>query len=102
LRDGWRRSHAALLRHRDGEPQTAPQEDEDTINDRWAAEDAQLTGDEARERCAGARERLFSALRDVPAEEWDGVIDLIARDDTIIHPRAHIRHIQGQRSSEGR
>ena len=86
-------SAAKLTRHRQGLPESEEDEDEDTLNDRWAAEDAALSPEEARARCDAARTALFTLLEVVPTGEWTETVDRIARDDTVDHPRAHLESI---------
>jgi hypothetical protein len=84
------RSQESLERHLRGEAPVHEHEDEDSLNVRWAAEDEALSEIDAQVWCEEARGRLLATLSFIPAESWDRTVELLARDDTIVHARAHL------------
>ncbi len=67
-----------------------PSEDDDTLNNRWHAEDSALTVDEARERCLRSREvhrAQVAALSEDHWRAWGHLFD----DVTGAHYAGHLR-----------
>jgi hypothetical protein len=79
---------------RAGRPAPTIEGDDDTINARWAAEDAGLTVAEARTRCLESRGALREALLQLSAEEWDRFGRLCAEDVAGPHYQDHLDAIQ--------
>ena len=72
----------------------SPEGDDDTVNARWRAEDDAIDFEEARRRAQAAFERREAAIRTVPEERWDPLLDKIARADGYGHIGGHRRYIE--------
>jgi hypothetical protein len=82
----------AVLRGR--ERPSSPEGDDDTVNARWRAEDDAISFAEARQQAQGAFDRREAAIRSVPAEGWNPLLDEIARADGYGHIGGHRRYIE--------
>ncbi len=69
---------------------------DDEINARWQAADTVLTPSEARERAEAAFERRVRAVRAIPLDRWEPVLEAMARADGSNHYAAHSRYITGE------
>jgi len=75
-----------------GIPRPAGTDDE--INARWRAEDAGLSLDAARDFAQRAFDRRLAALRAIPSDRWNPMLDLIANADGWEHIAAHRNYIE--------
>ena len=69
-------------------------EDENTLNDRWAAEDRALAAGEARARCLGTREELRGLVAGLDGKQWQRFGRLF-EDITGPHYEHHLRAAGG-------
>jgi Mycothiol maleylpyruvate isomerase N-terminal domain len=53
-----------------GDSVPPPEADEDTLNNRWRAEDRTLPTEEVRERCLATRAELRQMLMQITPEQW--------------------------------
>jgi len=85
----------AVLAGRERPP--SPEGDDDTVNARWRAEDDAVTFEDARRRAHEAFDRREAAIRSVPAERWDRLLNEIAHADGNGHIGGHRRYIEATR-----
>jgi hypothetical protein len=72
----------------------SPEGDDDTVNAGWRAEDDAISFEEARRRAHEAFKRREEAIRSVPGERWDLLLDEIARADGYEHIGGHRRYVE--------
>ena len=64
-----------------------------TTSTRWHGEDSGLSLPEARNRAQKAFERRLRAIKSVPIDRWDGILESMARADGGEHYANHRRYI---------
>lgn len=69
-------------------------EDENVINERWAAEDRALTLEEARAWCEATTEQARAVAMSLPPEVWAEWGRWVADDVLAPHYLSHIRYIE--------
>ncbi len=75
-------------------PKPGLEGNDDEINARWQAEDADLTLDEARELAQQAFDRRIRAIESAPSDRWDAILDATGNADGARHYRNHRRYIR--------
>jgi hypothetical protein len=90
----WQANTVEVVKHlRAGQPAPVIEGDDDTINARWAEEDANLTTPEARRRCIESRQALREILLELSPEEWDRFGRRCAADVDGSHYQDHLAAI---------
>jgi hypothetical protein len=83
------------------EPIPPPEADEDTLNDRWAAQDTALSLAEARDRCLQTRAEFRELAFRLTWEQWDAWGEWYCDDILGEHYRHHLQAFR-ERSGERR
>ena len=83
-----------------GDPAPPRGEDENIVNERWAAEDRALTLEQARDWCDATTFALYDLCLAIPAETWERWGRHYGDDILAPHYLSHIRYIEtgGQES----
>lgn len=74
-----------------GERPAQPDEDEDTLNNRWASEDRTLSVEQARTRCIETRDELRGLLAGLDAQQWQRWGKLCSPDVNGEHYQHHLQ-----------